>query len=169
MKSKPKHRRLKKEWPSNKRSCWNNVNQRGRPRPLAFDRLKVLIMMISLQNIVILDAQCLLMLMGSKFLIKMTMQATKYCSFCLMFSGLIIFIKNFDLINIRSPRAPKITMFCSKVTMTKILSYQKQEALAAHFAFTSFSTRSFSTYLAIPFLHLIYILLQLIILKTILA
>ena len=38
--------------------------------------------------------------------------------------------------------------------MTKILSYQKQEALAAHFAFTSFSTRSFSTYLAVPFLHL---------------
>ena len=69
-------------------------------------------------------------------------------------SGLIIFIKNFNLINIRSPWAPKITMFCSKVIMTKILSYQKQEALAAHYTFTSFSTRSFSMYLAVPFLHL---------------
>ena len=34
--------------------------------------LKVLVMMNSLQNIVILGAQGLLMLMGSKFLIKMT-------------------------------------------------------------------------------------------------
>ena len=47
-------------------------NWNGWPRIPDFDRLKVLVMMISLQNIVILGAQSLLMLMGSKFLMIMT-------------------------------------------------------------------------------------------------
>ena len=34
---------------------------------------------------------------------------------------MVIFIKNFDLINIRRPWAPEITMFCSEVMMIKIL------------------------------------------------
>ena len=42
-----------------------------------------------------------------------------------MFCGLVIFIKNFDPINIRKPRAPKITMFCSEVMMIKIFNYIK--------------------------------------------
>ena len=36
-----------------------------------------------------------------------------------MFCGLVIFIKHFDLINIRRPCAHKITMFCSEVKMIK--------------------------------------------------
>ena len=44
-------------------------NRNGQPRPPAFDRLKVLVMMTSLQNIALLGTQGLLMLMGSKFLI----------------------------------------------------------------------------------------------------
>ena len=40
--------------------------------PSGFDRFEVLIMMNSLQNIAISGAQGLLMLMGSKLLIKMT-------------------------------------------------------------------------------------------------
>ena len=36
-----------------------------------------------------------------------------------MFCVLVIFIKNFDPINIRRPWAPEITMFCSKVMMIK--------------------------------------------------
>ena len=36
-----------------------------------------------------------------------------------MFCGLVIFIKNFDPINIRRPCAHKITMFCSEVMMIK--------------------------------------------------
>ena len=37
----------------------------------------------------------------------------------IMFCGLVIFIKNFDPINIRRPCAHKITMFCSEVMMIK--------------------------------------------------
>ena len=59
--------------------------------------LKVLVMVTSLQNIVISGAQGLLMLMGSKFLIKMTRPQNIKNNFC----GLVIFIKNFDPINIR--------------------------------------------------------------------
>ena len=64
--------------------------------------LKVLVMMTSLQNIVISGAQGLLMLMGSKFLIKMT-RPQNIVLLLLMFCGLVIFIKNFDPINIRRP------------------------------------------------------------------
>ena len=39
-----------------------------------------------------------------------------------MFCGLVIFIKNFDPINIRRPCAHKITMFCSEVMMIKSLN-----------------------------------------------
>ena len=64
--------------------------------------LNFLIIMTSLQNIVILGAQGLLVLMGSKFLMKMTrpqnIKRTMYC-------GLVIFIKNFDPINTRRPWA----------------------------------------------------------------
>ena len=52
--------------------------------------VKVLDMMNSLQNIVITDAQGLLMLMGSKFLRKMT-RPQNITVFC----GLFIFIKKF--------------------------------------------------------------------------
>ena len=64
--------------------------------------LKVLVMMTLLQNIVISGAQGLLMLMGSKFLIKMT-RPQNIKSKRTMFCGLVIFIKNFDPINIRRP------------------------------------------------------------------
>ena len=67
---------------------------------LLFIGSKVLIIMTSLENIDILDAQGLLMLMGSKFLIKMT-RPQNIVLFILMFCGLVIFIKNFDPINIR--------------------------------------------------------------------
>ena len=49
-----------------------DVKSNGQPRPPGFNSLKVLVMMTSVQNIVILGAQGLLILMGSKFLIKMT-------------------------------------------------------------------------------------------------
>ena len=77
--------------------------------------LKALFMMNSLRNIVISVAQGLLMLLGSKFLIKMTRPQDKRIVFC----GLDIFIKTFDPINIRRPWASEITMFCSKFIMTK--------------------------------------------------
>ena len=47
-------------------------------------------------------------------------QAAKHCyRYRIMFCGLVIFIKNFDPINIRRPCAHKITMFCSEVMMIK--------------------------------------------------
>ena len=79
--------------------------------------LKALVMMNSLQNIVISGAQDLLMLMGSKFLIKMTRPQNTV--FILMFCELVIFIKNFNPINIRKPWAHEITTFCSEFIMTK--------------------------------------------------
>ena len=69
---------------------------------LLFDRVKVLIMMTSLQNIVISGAQGLLMLMESKFLIKMTRPQNIKIKRTLL-CDLVIFIKNFDPINIRRP------------------------------------------------------------------
>ena len=50
----------------------------GSQSPLVLIGLKVLVMMNSLRNIVISDAQGLLMLMGSKFFDKDN-QATKHC------------------------------------------------------------------------------------------
>ena len=71
-------------------------------------RLKSLVMMTSLQNIVILGAQGLLMLMGSKLLIKISYQATKHCSFVFMFCSLVIFkLKKFDPITLRGLGHPK--------------------------------------------------------------
>ena len=45
-------------------------------------------------------------------------QAIKHCSY-LNVGDLVIFIKKFDTINIRSPWAPEKTMFCSEFIMTK--------------------------------------------------
>ena len=69
--------------------------------PPGFDGLKVLVMMNSLQNIVISGAQGLLMLMGSKFLIKMT--RPQYTVFYLNVLRPGHLYKNFDPINIRRP------------------------------------------------------------------
>ena len=89
-----------------------DAKSNGQPRPLG---LKVLIMITSLQNFVISGPQGLLMLMGSKVLIKMTRPQNivlfilMFCGpqnivlFILMFCGLVIFIKIFDPINIRRP------------------------------------------------------------------
>ena len=49
-------------------------------------------------------------------------QAVKHYSFILMFCNLVIFIKNFDSINIRRPWAPEITTFCSEVMMINIFN-----------------------------------------------
>ena len=54
---------------------------------------------------------------------------------------LVIFINNFDPINVRRPWAPKIRMLCRVVI--RIKSYQQQEVLAAHFNFTSFISHFF--------------------------
>ena len=68
MKSKQKHPRCKKGAAKNYKGLVEETwNQNGRPKPPAFDKIKILIIMTSLQNIVILGAQGLLMLMGSKF------------------------------------------------------------------------------------------------------
>ena len=64
---------FKKERPRTKKALLKKMwNQNGcqLPRPPAFDRIKILIIMISLQNIVISGAQGLLMLMGSKILTR---------------------------------------------------------------------------------------------------
>ena len=71
---------LNKSPPGIKKECWRTKkallekvgNRNGRPMLPAFDRIKILIIMTSLQSIVILSAHGLLMLMGSKILIKMT-------------------------------------------------------------------------------------------------
>ena len=54
--------------------------------------LKILIIMISHQNIVILGAQDLLILMRSKMFEEVD-QAAKHCSFILIFCILVIFIR----------------------------------------------------------------------------
>ena len=90
-------------------------NWNGQLRHSAFDRLKVLVMMTSLQIIVISDAQGLLMLMGLKFLTKMTrLQTIKIKS--TLFCGFVILIKFFYLIDINRPWE---TLCCSKGIMTK--------------------------------------------------
>ena len=109
---------VKKGRPRTKQALLKKMwNQMGGQCLLVLIGLKVLVMMNSLQNIVISGAQGLLMLMGTKFLIKMTrpQNTVFYLNVC----GLIIFIKNFDPINIRRPWAPEITMFCSEFIMTK--------------------------------------------------
>ena len=77
--------------------------------------LKALILMISLQNMVILGAQGLLMLMASKVFAK----DDQVAKLSLMFYSLVIFVKTFVSINIRKPWEPKITLFYSDVIMVK--------------------------------------------------
>ena len=109
--------RCKKEQLSTKRPYWKMLNQNGHWTPPVFDRLEVLFMMTSLQN-VILCAEGLLLLLGSKFLIQMTkLQNIKIKR--TMFCNLVIFIKNFDLIHIKRPWTPKITISCSEIIVTK--------------------------------------------------
>ena len=90
------------------------------------DEIKFLIMMTRLQNIKI----------------KRT-----------MFCGLVIFIKNFDPINIRRAWAPEITMFCNEVIMTKTFKPIKPASLGHPFNFVSFSARTVLV-LCHPCLHL---------------
>ena len=105
--------------------------------------LKILIIMTSLQNIVITGAQLqgLLMLMGSKFLIKMIRpQNIKMKEQCFVaWSSLSKILSHQH----QETLSTEITKFCSEVMMIKIF---KQEALAAHFDFISFSTRLFSSW-----------------------
>ena len=99
-------------------------------------------MMTSLHNIVILGAQDLLMLTVSKFLIKMTKpQNIVLC--ILMFCGMVIFTKNSDLINIRRPWAPNITMFCLELVMTKIFNLSIIGGLGSPLWFHIFFNQSF--------------------------
>ena len=56
------------EWPRTKTGLTEKyVKLNGWPMPPGFDGFKVLVIMNSLQNIVISDAQGLLILMGSNF------------------------------------------------------------------------------------------------------
>ena len=55
--------------------------------PPGFDRFESFVMMNSLQNIVISGAQGLLMLMGSKFLIKMTRPQNIKIKYSVLWSG----------------------------------------------------------------------------------
>ena len=89
MKSNQKHPRCKKEQLRTKTGlAEKDVKSNGQPTPPGFE---VLVMMNSLQNIVISGAQGLLMLMGSKCLIKMT--RPENIVFYLNVCGLVIFIK----------------------------------------------------------------------------
>ena len=81
VKSKPKSLDLKKQ-PSTKllKRCEIKMGGQGL---LLLIHLKILVMMTSLQNTVIVGAQGLLMSMGSKVLIKMTNLHAVHCSFYL--------------------------------------------------------------------------------------
>ena len=71
--------------------------------------------------------------------------------FTLKFCGLVIFIKNFDPINIRRPWAPEITMFCSEFIMTKTFNPIKTSLTIWFHIF--FSKACFSSW-PLLFLHL---------------
>ena len=71
-----------------------------------------------------------------------------------MFCNLVIFIRNFDPINIRRPWASKIGHHAVRSSWPKFLTYQKQEAMATHFNFTSLSSRSLHYLQTVPLLHL---------------
>ena len=88
----------------------------------ASDTIKILIIMTSLQNIIILGAQGFLMLMGSKCLIKMTrLQNIKTKEHCFAtwssLSNILILSTSGDLEHLKY-----ITMFCSEVMMVKIFN-----------------------------------------------
>ena len=123
VKSKPKYSRCKNKSDLGEK----DVKSNGQPSPLLLISTKVLVMMTS-------GAQGLLMWRGSKFLIKMTrLQSIVLC--ILMFCGLVIFIKNFDPVNIRRPWALKITMFCSEIIITKTFVPIKSSGLGCSFEF----------------------------------
>ena len=94
---------IKKEWPRTKRGlAEKDLKSNGRLRPPGFDRFK------SFGHDDLTTKHCysrcsrpLLMLMVSKFLIKMT-RPQNIVLFTLMFCSLVIFI-NFDPTNIRRP------------------------------------------------------------------
>ena len=92
-------------------------NQKGSQCLLVLTSLKVLVMMNSLHNIVISVAQRLLMLMGSKVLIKMTRPQNIKIKNSVLWPDHLY--QKYDPINIRRPWAPEITMFCSEFIMTK--------------------------------------------------
>ena len=125
---------VKKEWPRTKNTLLIKMwNQNGWPRPPAFGRF---------DHHDLTAKHCYFRCSKSPDvdgikLFNKDCQATKHCSFILLFCSLVVFIKilvafikNFDPINIRRSWAPKylITMFCSEVIMFN----QKQEALATH-------------------------------------
>ena len=73
-----------------------------------------------------------------------------------MFCSLVIFIKNFDSINIRRPWAPEITMFCSEFIMTKTFKPIKTRRQWPPILFHIFFSKAcFSSWLLL-FLHLGY-------------
>ena len=102
-------------------------------------------MMTSLQNI-ISGPWGIEWWLDPKFLIMMTWSKNIILSI-LVFSDLVIFIKNFDPFNIWRPWASKIAMLCSEVIMIKLLNLSKAKNLGYLFVFTSLSTRNFSTLL----------------------
>ena len=120
MKSKPKYPRCKKDQPS----IWKALLTKKWTAKTSFlINLKVLVRMISFQNIVIMGEQGLLLLMGSKFLIKMTRLTN--IAFILMCCSLVIFIKNLISSTTRGLEHPKYQ--CSAVRLLQGCSqdYQK--------------------------------------------
>ena len=106
---------LKASW------CWWDQNfwwrWPGRKTLLVLIGLKVLVMINSLHNICYFRCSRPPDVDGIKIFDEDD-QAAKHC-LIVMFCGLVIFIKNFDPINIRRPWAPEITMLCSELIMTK--------------------------------------------------
>ena len=81
-------------------------------------------------------------------------QATEHCSFISMFCGLVIFIKNFDPINIRRLWAPEITIFCCEFIMNKTFKPIKTRRHWLPIWFHIFFSKAcFSSWLLL-FLHL---------------
>ena len=89
---------FKKEKLSTKKPSWKRCEIKWALKASSFDKFKSLIIMASLESVVILGAKGCLMLIVSKFLIKMT-RPQSIVLFILMFCNLVIFIKTFDPIN----------------------------------------------------------------------
>ena len=109
---------IKKERPRAKKALFKTWNRNGRPRPPAFDKTKI----FDHHDLTAKHCYfgCLRSPDGTKLLIKMTRWKT--LRWKTMFCSLVIFIKNFDPINIKRPWAPEITMFGGEVMMIKIFS-----------------------------------------------